>query len=98
MAIKPIISALLLLWVGGFGLTSFAQTPEPDDQIICVGGLLIWLPSPQETRAIQSQPIPESFSWPSGDPCGHGPSFDDLMRWHLSFGTEGSSLAAVDVF
>jgi hypothetical protein len=102
VAPKHCIPALLILLAASFGSPSFAQTPDPDDEpdIVCTADLIRWLPSPQDTKAIQSQPVPASFRWPSrgGHPCQSSPLFSDILYWHLSFGTEASALAAVDVF
>jgi hypothetical protein len=102
LAPRHCIPALLILLAAGFGSPSFAQTPDPDDEqdIVCISSLVRWLPSPQDTKAIQSQPVPVSFRWPGrGDhPCHQTPLFSDILYWHLSFGTEASALAAVDVF
>ena len=107
------VSALLALALASLGQPTHAQTPEQlpipvlplegfeapklEFERVCILVLHRWQGSPEETKAIQSRPVPASIRWPNpDDPCDSTPLPGDLLLWHLSFGTEASALAAAD--
>lgn len=98
--------ALALLALAGLGSPSFAQPPNLEpipetedgaDDIVCISVLYGFRASLEQTRDIQTTPVPAGFfrDHPPGS-CTSGPLPEDLIVWHLAFGTEDSALAAVD--
>lgn len=81
--------------LSGPGALAQSADPAPEDAQICVGVLNLWSGSLAETATIESQPVPDSYRAPfRGTACNslHKPA---LISWHLAFGSEASTSAAL---
>ncbi len=69
---------------------------ESDEQI-CVAIRIPWNATIAETTAIIEQPIPATYlaRLHDGETCAPGAPSDELTQWHLQFGSETSTLAAL---
>ncbi len=83
--------AVLALWAGTATPARAAEGDEP----ICIPIGRLWDGTAEEVRAIETIPVPESYS-KGMQSCG-GPLWsEDLMRWHQRFGTEDTAWRAFD--
>lgn len=73
-----------------------AATPDEDDEVeVCVTVLTFWSGSASDRRAIASDPVPESFRREFGWRGCQTLDKPALLEWHLAFGTEQTSSAAL---
>jgi hypothetical protein len=77
-----------------------AAANEVDDRIICFSHSAYWWGSGAEVRAIEADPVPERFRDNERVPVCQpiGTEIAELIGWHLAFGSERSTAAALDYF
>lgn len=93
----PILRALLPLAFAGFAATAGAQNVI-HEEILCISHGPYWQGSGAEVRVIETVPVPASYRRldPSGA-CTRSPlMFHNLIGWHIGFGSERSTAAALD--
>lgn len=102
MRTHSIVAKLLLIVSAPFlAVEAAAQAQNVDggeNEVICTSILLSWQGSIEDTRQIDTVPVPKSFreSLESADPC-RSLQLDrrGLIDWHLRFGTASSVEAAL---
>ncbi len=85
-----------LLCIGG---TAGAQPPAaPEEEIVCVGIATGWTPRNNEIRNIEAEPVAPSFRriMDAGGCARFSLVKQDLVSWHLKFGSERSTTAALE--
>lgn len=87
-----------LFWLAGAGGTAGAQpSATPEEATICLAIATHWTPRNNETRNIEAEPVAPSFRriMEAGG-CGRFSLVkQDLISWHLKFGSERSTTAAL---
>jgi hypothetical protein len=72
--------------------SALAQTALPPEEEgegqICILIAYRWNGSPDEVRQIQEQPVPQSYVGHKSGACGGRAFPEDIVRWHLLFGSE----------
>lgn len=87
-----------LLVASSASTIAVAQEPNvssEDGEVICVGPLTIWLGTPDNVKQIRDNPVPESFRARKSGRCIEPFRAQDLVAWHLRFGTEDTAAQAL---
>lgn len=87
-----------LLFLGGAASMAVAQpSTAPDEETICLAFATHWVPQNHEIREIVSEPIAPSFRriMDAGSCARFSLVKEDLISWHLKFGNEQSTTAAL---
>lgn len=73
------------------------QPAEGDEGQDCILIGVRWDASAAETTAILDEPVPASYlaNLNNREPCAFAPPPADLVQWHLQFGNEQSTIAAL---
>ena len=92
---RPLTFIILTLALA-LGFPAAAKPPAPREDTICVTVKHLWRGSPEDVRAIAAEPVPQSYrdqySWGGCQWLAK----ENLIDWHLAFGDERSTTAALD--